>query len=116
MDNTAVDTTSWLEQNQAYLSAEFARLRQLFSDREQRDEAAEQEKHAAELRSQMQSPPAINLLTELFALTDFERQLLLLCAGAEMDSRLAEACAEAQGTPPARTLAGRRATMTPPSS
>jgi hypothetical protein len=101
MDNTAADTTSWPEQNQAYLSAEFARLRQRFSDREQRDEleAAELEKHAAELRSQMHSPPAIDLLAELFVLTGFERQLLLLCAGVEMDSRLAEACAKAQGNP-----------------
>ena len=101
MANAAANTTSWPEQNQAYVGAEFARLRQLFSDREQSDETktAELEKHAAELRSQMQSPAAIDLLSELFALTDFERQLLLLCAGAEMDSRLAEACAEAQGTP-----------------
>ncbi|MGH9652077.1 MAG: AAA family ATPase [Bryobacteraceae bacterium] len=101
MDNTAANTTSWPEQNQAYLSAEFARLRQLFSDRGQRGEAeaAELEKRAGELRSQMQPPPAIDLLSELFALTGFERQLLLLCAGVEMDSRLAEACAEAQGNP-----------------
>jgi len=101
MDTTAANTTSWPEQNQAYLSAEFARLRQRFSAGEQRDEAAaaELEKYAAEMRSQMQSPPAIDLLSELFALTGFERQLLLLCAGVEMDSRLAEACAEAQGNP-----------------
>lgn len=101
MDNTAANTTSWPEQNQAYLSAEFARLRQRFADRGQHGaaEAAELEKHAAELRSQMQQPPAIDLLSELFALTGFERQFLLLCAGVEMDSRLAEACAEAQGNP-----------------
>jgi predicted nucleic acid-binding protein len=35
----------------------------------------------------------------VFALTQFERQLLLLCSGVEMDSRLAEACAETQGHP-----------------
>ena len=98
MDNAVANTTSWPEQNQAYLSAEFARLRQLFSDREQSEaKAAELEKHAAELRSQMQPPPAIDLLSELFALTGFERQLLLLCAGVEMDSRLAEACARGAG-------------------
>jgi hypothetical protein len=98
---TAADTTSWPEQNRAYLSAEFARLRQRFAGHEQGEEAeaAELEKHAMELRSRMQPPPAIDLLSELFALTTFERQLLLLCAGVEMESRLAEACAEAQGNP-----------------
>jgi hypothetical protein len=101
MDNPAANPTSWPEQNQAYLSAEFARLRQLSSGGEKGDEkkAAEIEHYAAELRSQMQAPPAIDLISELFTLTSFERQLLLLCAGVEMDSRLAEACAEAQGNP-----------------
>jgi hypothetical protein len=101
MNNTAANATSWPEQNKAYLSAEFARLRQLFPNGEQSDEAkaATLEKHAAELRLQMQSPPAIDLLSELFALTTFERQFLLLCAGVEMDSRLVEACAEAHGNP-----------------
>ena len=51
------------------------------------------------LRSQMQEPPAIDSLCQLFNLTSFERSLLLLCAGAEMDSQLADACAQAQGHP-----------------
>jgi hypothetical protein len=34
-------------------------------------------------------PFAIDRLTSLFELTHFERDLLLLCAGVEMDSRLA---------------------------
>jgi hypothetical protein len=101
MDDMAANTTSWLEQNQAYLSAEFACLLQLFSRGEHggEAEAAELQKHAAELGSQMESPPAIDLLSELFALTGFERQFLLLCAGVEMDSRLAKVCADALGHP-----------------
>ena len=47
----------------------------------------------------MSSPPAIDVLAQVFGLTGFERQLLLLCAGVDMDSRLAERCAEAQGSP-----------------
>ena len=66
--------------------------------RQRRPSIAELE-NTAELRSQMQPPPAIDLLSELFALTSFERQLLLLSAGVEMDSRLAESLREAQGTP-----------------
>lgn len=100
MDNSAANPTSWPEQNQSYLSAEFERLRQLFSRQPGNEtEAAEIGQHLAELRSQMQPPPAIDQICELFALTDFERRLLLLCAGVEMDSRLSEACAEAQGNP-----------------
>jgi hypothetical protein len=80
---------SWLEQNQAYLNAEFARLRALLSGTEQ--DAIEP--------IAMSSPAAIDILAQLFALTPFERQLLVLCAGVDMDSRLAESCAEAQGSP-----------------
>ena len=47
----------------------------------------------------MKKPPPIDTLSELFELTSFERSLLLLCAGTEMDSRLADACAQAQGHP-----------------
>ena len=35
----------------------------------------------------MQPPAAIDRLSELFGLSPFERQPLLLCAGVEMDSR-----------------------------
>jgi hypothetical protein len=92
--------SSWSEQNQAYLSAQFANLRHRLSA-EQADSAktAELDRVAAELRLPMQEPPAIDVLSELFKLTSFERSLLLLSAGAEMDSRLADACAQAQGHP-----------------
>jgi hypothetical protein len=102
MDSAGADTaSSWPEQNQAYLSAEFARLRQRLSASGQVEggHSSDLESNAAELRSLMQPPPAIDLLSELFGLTSFERQLLLLCAGVEMDSRLAESCAEVQGHP-----------------
>ncbi|HWY03792.1 MAG TPA: AAA family ATPase [Candidatus Acidoferrum sp.] len=94
-------SSSWAEQNQAYLIAEFARLQHRLSTSEQIDahKTTELETHVADSRSRMQPPPAIDLLSDLFALTAFERQLLLLCAGVEMDSRLAERCAEVQGHP-----------------
>jgi hypothetical protein len=43
------------------------------------------------------APAAINRLCELFGLTAFERNTLLLCAGVEMDSRVAALCGEALG-------------------
>jgi len=100
-ESNSYSSLTWVEQNQAYLVAELAWLQSRFSASEQKDadKTAELEMHLVELRARMDSPPAIDLLCELFALTRFERQLLLLCAGVEMDSRLAERCAEAQGHP-----------------
>jgi hypothetical protein len=97
----SISVPSWAEQNQAYLIAEFACLRHrlLASEPKDADKTAELEMRAAELRARIETPPAIDLLSKLFALTSFERQLILLCAGVEMDSRLAERCAESHGHP-----------------
>ena len=75
--------SSWAEQNQIYLSAEFARLRHLLAPDEQADAAtaAELDKRVEELRSAMTAPPAIDGLSELFGLSGFERSLVMLCAG-----------------------------------
>jgi hypothetical protein len=100
-DADAGTPVSWLEQNQAYLGAEFARLRDRLSGTRQgkREHSSEMERHAATVRAAMTSPPAIDVLAELFGLTGFERNLLMLSAGADMDSRLAESCAEVHGNP-----------------
>ena len=45
----------------------------------------------------MTPPAAIDTLAAIFQLSRFERELLLLCAGVEMDSTLAARCAEASG-------------------
>ena len=47
----------------------------------------------------MPAPPALARLREAFSLSSFEEELLLLCAGVELDSELAEACSRAQGGP-----------------
>ena len=93
--------SEWTEANQAYLGAEFARLRERlrYSSDEQARESAEVSRAIAEAKAVMESPPAIDRLVELFDLSAFERDLLLLCAGVEMDSRLAAQCADAQGHP-----------------
>ncbi len=81
---------SWAEANQAYLVAEFARLRKQVDGVSQIPDSL-----ASGLA--MDPPPAIDRLAEIFGLTAFERDLLLLCAGVEMDSALAAQCAEAHG-------------------
>jgi AAA+ superfamily predicted ATPase len=44
-------------------------------------------------------PPAVTLLQKRFGLSDFERSLLLLCAAAELDTRVPALCARAQDDP-----------------
>jgi hypothetical protein len=44
-----------------------------------------------------QPPPAAIILAKRFGLSDFERNVLLLCAAIELDSRVATLCALAQG-------------------
>ncbi len=45
------------------------------------------------------SPPAIQTLCRAFGLSDFERDVLLMCAGIELEASFASLCAEAHGDP-----------------
>jgi hypothetical protein len=95
----AKTTVSWAENNQAYLVAEFARLKsQLGLQSSQLDAAPGRASHDADELDTAEAAPAITQLVELFDLSPFERDLLLLCAGVEMDSELATRCAEGQST------------------
>jgi predicted nucleic acid-binding protein len=86
---------SWVEANQVCLVAQFTRLkRRLRGEGETRPTEPGQEVGAA-----LNAPPAIDRLCEVFGLSAFERDILLLCAGVEMDSELAALCASAQGYP-----------------
>ncbi|ABF39864.1 AAA ATPase [Candidatus Koribacter versatilis Ellin345] len=76
---------SWTEANHTYLVAEFARLKERLGMTAML---------ASGIPEPQDSPFAIDRLTAMFGLTDFERDLLLLCAGVEMDSELAARCAE----------------------
>jgi len=48
------------------------------------------------------APPALDALCHAFDLDAFERALLVLCAGVELDGGLGAACAAAQGDPAAK--------------
>lgn len=58
-------------------------------------EAAEQALQAA--NAALPAPAALETLCARFGLSPFERDVLLLCAGLELDGSLAAACAAAQG-------------------
>src|SRR5206468_5810563 len=88
MNVIANPSAAWCKQNQAYLSAQFESMRRrLSSEPAEAEEIVDMDKIGDTLRSQMQGSPAIDSLCQLFNLTSFERSLLLLCAGAEMDSQ-----------------------------
>jgi predicted nucleic acid-binding protein len=90
---------SWAEANQACLAMEFARLRQLIGARGPSGSEDEEGAEAAlsELRASLDPPAAIDQLTSTFGLSEFERQIVLLAAGIEMDSALAGKVGELLG-------------------
>src|SRR5690349_2675979 len=103
MDATA--TSNWKEANQRYLSAalaivrnalerHIARLRGASEPEEQQHESRRALEIAA---SAMPAPAALTELCEAFDLSPFERDVLLLCSGIELDSTFASLCAAAHG-------------------
>ena len=86
---------AWLRANQEYLAAELTRLKSRLRGERSRDA----ERAARQASAGMTRTPPLAWLVDSFGLTQFERDLLLLCAGVEMDSEIAALCAEAHGTP-----------------
>jgi hypothetical protein len=99
---TPADT--WSEENQRHLAVSLDllcdRLEGALARDQGRDHATRRDELASSLASiagRMSAPPALVRVAGLFGLTDFERDLLLLCAGVELSSQLAEACAALLG-------------------
>ena len=81
----------WTTANQRLLAAEFARLKLRLRGE---DESAVRDQYA-QASAGLETPAAIDRLAERFGLSGFERDVLLLAAGVEMDSELAGLCAQA---------------------
>jgi hypothetical protein len=99
--NRLAAENAWTEANQRYLAAEFARLKLWLGAEGDRAAAS---RAVEEARTGLPVPAAIDTVQELFGLSAFERDILLLCAGVEMDAELARRCADAQGAPQRRYL------------
>ncbi|MET0494525.1 MAG: ATP-binding protein [Actinoplanes sp.] len=80
-----------------YLDAALEVLR-LRLQRADPQETAEAERDRDELRKSLDEQP-LDRITRSFGLTDFERDILLMCAGVELDTAFAHECAAAQGDP-----------------
>jgi hypothetical protein len=89
----------WLEANQRYLTAAFAVARGWLDGK--RDAGRGEPERIA---GAMSSPPALEQLVAGFALTPFERGVLLMCAGVEMDTTFAARVAAAHGDPSSTQL------------
>jgi hypothetical protein len=95
--------TSWTDMNQRHLLAAVASVRDALRRHVARSAGATAgggpevaptpERAAASPRP----PPALDALVAAFGLSPFERDVLLLCAGVDLDASFAALCAEAQG-------------------
>jgi hypothetical protein len=98
-------TPSWPEANQRYLSAALALVRAALERHAARargepgDEAAVAvlQRQLAAAAAAMPAPAALERLCALFGLSPFERDILLLGAGIELDADFASLCANAHG-------------------
>ena len=91
--NDAGPAYDWTEANQRLLVVEFVLLKQRLAGKPD-DLVAER---VACCRAAMPAPATIDRLAECFGLSAFERSLILLAAGVEMDAGLAARCAAALG-------------------
>ena len=97
-------TNNWYEANQCYLTGALDRVRRSLRRHIAQSEGTTDEKRPEKngLRSNvaaMSAPPALVALCEAFGLTTFEREVLVMCAGVELDASFGALCADAQGDP-----------------
>jgi hypothetical protein len=95
--------TAWAAANQRYLTAALDVVRTALERHPAGgEESREREQALALAAAALPAPSALEALSEAFGLSPFERDLLLLCAGTELDASIAALCASAHGEP-ART-------------
>jgi hypothetical protein len=94
---TLLNTALWLEENQRFLTQALARVRGLLESPASTSPDPADGGRADETGWDLAVPPALGSLRRRFGLSDFEVDLLMLCAGVELDSRIASLCAAAQG-------------------
>jgi hypothetical protein len=89
-------STDWLAINRVALQDALARVRtRLQQHAERRADSPPVEPESAEIAPES----ALGLLQQIFLLTPFETEVLVLCAGVELDASLPQLCAAAAGDP-----------------
>jgi hypothetical protein len=100
-------TSHWHEANQRYLMVALVQVRQALERHAacSQDGPAAVEPHESpqqalgETAAAMPAQPALETLCKMFGLSPFERKVLLLSAGIELDGSFKSLCAAAQGDP-----------------
>jgi AAA+ superfamily predicted ATPase len=95
------NTMSWDEVNQVYLMRELDALRATLERRAGQTADAEHriDKANDKIAGLIQPPPAIEQLCRSFGLSRFEKEVLLLCAGVELDASFARLISAQNGAP-----------------
>jgi len=92
---------NWTEANQHYLMSELDAVRGALEGRAATGSSAggplPADDSAHGMTRPTTPPPALETLCKLFGLSSFERAVLLMCAGMELDSKFAGVCANANG-------------------
>ena len=105
--NPSPTVPSWTDANQRLLTAALdvvrARLAihaaRLAGDPPDEEALIHAQERRAQAEAAMPSPSALASLSTLFGLSPFEEELLLLCAGMEMEAAFPGLCAQAQADP-----------------
>lgn len=102
-----LSSPEWLKLNRQVLMTDVARIHQCLQRQAARNQgdpseplsnAVENtERSLQQLTAQLPYPSALQQLCEIFKLSAFERDILLLCAGAELSIGWGPLCAQAQG-------------------
>ena len=75
----------WADDNRKYLAAALGGIRAALEGSPAADDPAA-------IEAEMEYPPALRTLCDCFGLSEFEREILLLCAGMELDAGFASLC------------------------
>jgi hypothetical protein len=105
----SANVENWAEQNQQALMAELSALSKCLSSRgtsratpgvtREILRSAQNDKSVGETFSEeLPRSPALDALCARFGLSEFERRVVLLCAGVELDGEFASRCAAAPGS------------------
>ncbi len=91
--------SAWSEANQHYLMGLLGEVRTALQRHADITPSGQDATHTSleELAAALPAPSAFDTLCAIFGLSAFERQVLLLCAGVELDAMFAPLCAAAQG-------------------
>ena len=98
---SAVDSQTWTDANQRYLSAALAVVRAAL-ERQAANEPSPSDvenQALADAEAAMPAPAALQTLAATFGLSVFEQLVLVLCAGIELDSRFGPLISRGQGDP-----------------